>query len=97
MGVIRWMDRQIESHRILTIIVVAVLVAGPGYLRVEELIHDIETSRTIARQVTCDEQNVTYTKINALIAQAGPKAEPFIIELRDCSPEGISAYYDGKK
>lgn len=70
----------------------------------------IETQTDVARKIACDQQNVTYDKINDSLRRSvlppgspvpTPEEQavidaflgPYLIELRDCTPQGIADYY----
>lgn len=72
--VVSWFSEAADRHRILTIVVVAVLIASPGYWRQEaaitkaqEAVDAIEAQTDVARKIACDQQNVVYGKINGIL------------------------------
>ena len=74
----RWTDR----HRLLTVVLVATIIATPGYFRQEQAINKAQEAvdsvveqRDTARVANCENQNVVYEKINRILRLASAPEE----------------------
>lgn len=101
-----------QRHHLLTVVVVATLIATPGFYRLEQLLDDIVDARNEARVVSCRDSKEVAEAINRTIVLAynppgrerTPEQQKFVdlyvptilLPVRSCSDRAISDHFQNQ-